>query len=219
MTAALWPLLALLDVPDGATVTASTDDLWTDELPDFLGGDPGDDAPAPSLMRSQPSEPRGQAAELAVTVVRGISLAELVGAVAELPALDHADGDAAWALSQAIVQADGTAQIAAHGPLSKLMGRALGAADLSLAVSAVAVAGRLHLADLQNEVAAVLRDRGAALDKAGIELTLDVLAEIADGRCVRVMEEALMNQAGTLTEHQAWRARHIVQLIRRDGRR
>ncbi len=62
-------------------------------------------------------------------------------------------------------------------------------------------------------------ERAEHLDHGDVERLLDCLAELGDGRCVRGMERVLHQRWQHLSEHQAWRGRHIVQLIRRGGRK
>ena len=95
----------------------------------------------------------------------------------------------------------------------------LRADELEVAMSAVETVAQQSLLGLQQAVAELLYHRSADLDFAQIEQILDCLAAIGDGRCVRVMESLLHERHFDLSEHQAWRARHIVQKIRRAGRK
>ena len=91
--------------------------------------------------------------------------------------------------------------------------------------SAAEVAGvvaALHDAkdgSLQAEVSLSLLRGQVHRDAAVVDGVLQYLAELGDGRCVRPMEQVLVQASAALTEHQAWRARHIVQKIRRFGRK
>ncbi len=87
------------------------------------------------------------------------------------------------------------------------------------AMSAVETVHGQSLLGLQRAVAQLLYDRSSGLEFDQIERILDCLAAIGDGRCVRVMESILHERHFDLSEHQAWRARHIVQKIRRAGRK
>jgi hypothetical protein len=76
-----------------------------------------------------------------------------------------------------------------------------------------------ELAAVQDEVAQLLLNKAWCADVALADQVLAFLAKHGDGRCVRPMEEALHENGRKLTEHQAWRGRHIVQKIRRFGRK
>ena len=91
--------------------------------------------------------------------------------------------------------------------------------DLPAALAAVDTIAERSVAALQVPVARLLYDRSQHLQFAQIERILDCLATVGDGRCVRVMEAVLHERHFQLTEHQAWRARHIVQRVRRAGRK
>ena len=91
--------------------------------------------------------------------------------------------------------------------------------SLEIALAAVDAARVAPYPELQDDIAALMRDRFDQLDRAGVERILDCLDAIGDGRLVRTMEEVLAARGTQLGEHHAWRARHIVQRIRRFGRR
>ena len=88
--------------------------------------------------------------------------------------------------------------------------------ERTAAVSSIHEAG---LAALQDRVCAALHEQSNAKDAAFVDAVLAYLDEHGDGRCVRPMEEALVANGPLMTERQAWRARHIVQKIRRFGRK
>lgn len=88
--------------------------------------------------------------------------------------------------------------------------------DVAIAVTEIAAE---RLAAVQDDVARLLLAAKWCAESGLVDAILDYLAEHGDGRCVRPMEEALHENGRSLTEHQAWRARHIVQKIRRFGRK
>lgn len=91
--------------------------------------------------------------------------------------------------------------------------------DLTVALAAVREVTSQGRAELQAEVVELLASRLKDMSHLDIEAVLDCLSEIGDGRCVRGMERLLVEGWQTLSEHQAWRARRIIQVIRRGGRR
>ncbi len=90
---------------------------------------------------------------------------------------------------------------------------------IEMALAAVDEIAARPLPELQDAVAALLRDRFDALDRDAVERVLVCLDTIGDGRLVRPMEEALHAHGTRMSEHHAWRARRIVQRIRRFGRK
>lgn len=104
------------------------------------------------------------------------------------------------------------------GPVAAALVAGLRSEDIKLRRSALALVRKFGLRSLQRDIAGLL-DAPAELGHDGIEATLDALAELADGRVVRRLEEVLATRGPELSQHQAWRARHIVQVIRRAGRR
>jgi hypothetical protein len=106
-----------------------------------------------------------------------------------------------------------------HGALAQLMERALHSGDVELGALAAQASARLGLSELQETITQCLQRHCQDLQPQGRSLFLDALETLGDGRCVRAMEAFLAHCAGQLSDHEAWRARHIVQLIRRGGRR
>lgn len=131
--------------------------------------------------------------------------------------LDHADADDA-ALLLAAMAASEPLPIREGGAVGRLLVAALRGDSDALAVAAALEAARRSASLLQVEVAKVL-DRHAALDHATVGKLLDAIEALADGRVVRTMEATLAAHGGALDRHHAWRARHIIQSIRRGGRR
>ncbi len=210
------------DLCGGDDLFGSDDLFGGDDLPDFLASEPVAPPRPEPLHLQQSAGQRSQRAAQIVTTLSDVNLADLVTALGlrrHAEALSATDVHATWAVLESLRQADGDATAANHGPLSGLIARAIVAGDIPLSLLAMTVAARLGLGELQDAIAQQLRDRAPELAFAGVETALDCLATLADGRCVRTMEEALLRQSAALTEHQAWRARHIVQLIRRDHRR
>ncbi len=111
-----------------------------------------------------------------------------------------------------------SAALAPSGALVRALAAALAAADGALRREALAVVRARRLAVLQVEVAALL-EQPERVGHDGVEATLDALGELADGRVVRRLEAMLAARPAGLSDHQAWRARHVVQKIRRGGRR
>lgn len=95
----------------------------------------------------------------------------------------------------------------------------LSAPTLAVAMAAVAEIARDGRGELQAEVVELLTGRLDEMGHGDIEHVLDCLAAIGDGRCVRGMERLLVQGWQSLSEHQAWRTRHIIQVIRRGGRK
>ena len=97
--------------------------------------------------------------------------------------------------------------------------RRLLANDLVDALAAVDEMATSGHAELQAELTTFFYVQTENLDHDAVERVLDCLASVGDGRCVRGMERVLHERWQHLSEHQAWRGRHIVQSIRRCGRK
>jgi len=207
----------LFDSPHGDDL-----DLWGgDDVPDFLATETPT-APVQHVLQRAPTaapSPRRAEAERVVAALAGSELRALVVHLERHGNLQHTDGEAAWAVLQVVQQADTDATVTPHSPLCDLLTRAIESPDLELTCLGFDAAARLRASAVQETIAKQLRDRPATLGFDGIERALASLGVLGDGRCVRTMEEALLHQAPVFTEHQAWRGRHIVQLIRRDHRR
>jgi len=91
--------------------------------------------------------------------------------------------------------------------------------DLAAALAAVDEMAKGGHAELQPELTDFFYNQAPHLVHEEIEKVLDCLAKVGDGRCVRGMERVLHERWQVLNEHQAWRGRHIVQSIRRGGRK
>jgi len=97
--------------------------------------------------------------------------------------------------------------------------------DAGAVFSAFSQVRERGLGQLQEQVVVAMHrltaELGASVEqgKSGLDAALDCLDAVGDGRCVRPMERLLHDRKADLSEHQAWRARHIVQRIRRFGRK
>ena len=111
--------------------------------------------------------------------------------------LDHLDPAGAVWLFRALLLAP-VATASEHGALVRLLQRS---------------------ARAQLELIARLHDDPQSLGHDGIDRVLACLKQIADGRCVREMEALLVERGAQLSDVHAWQARHIVQVIRRSGRK
>jgi hypothetical protein len=110
-------------------------------------------------------------------------------------------------------------EILAFGPVSTLLRRAVSARDEQTWRNASKVIAKWRVTEAQSDVADQLGRCAARGDATAVDLLLDCLQAVGDGRCVRTMESVLAEHGHKLGDHQAWRARHIVQVIRRSGRR
>ena len=135
---------------------------------------------------------------------------------ADAPQLATVDGEAALALF-GVVAAGAPAE--EHSVVAQLAAAAIAAGELSIADAAVVAMAHAPWPALQV----------AAAERFGRDLPvlpgpmrtrwLDALARVGDGRCVRPLEAAMAAHGQHLDDHQAWRVRHIVQVIRRGGRK
>ena len=106
-----------------------------------------------------------------------------------------------------------------HGPLLRLLQRGARSADPQLAVAAAHAIGQTRARAAQLAVVARLHADPQSLGHAGVDKALAALQVVADGRCVREMEAMLLERGAVLSDTHAWQARHIVQVIRRGGRK
>jgi len=136
------------------------------------------------------------------------------------PRWPHVDAPAAWLACQWWQKAAAPLAVrgAAHGPVSALLRRAVRCRDAEVALAAARSIAHLQVEEAQDDVALRLMDL-QSLDHSQQSALLDVLDALGDGRCVRAMEAMLAAVGPQLPDHHAWRARHIVQRIRRGGRR
>ena len=132
--------------------------------------------------------------------------------------LDHLDPAGAVWLFRALLLAP-VATASEHGALVRLLQRSARAADPQLVALAADVIRHLDARAAQLELIARLHDDPQSLGHDGIDRVLACLKQIADGRCVREMEALLVERGAQLSDVHAWQARHIVQVIRRSGRK
>ncbi|MSP91878.1 MAG: hypothetical protein EXR79_08790 [Myxococcales bacterium] len=109
--------------------------------------------------------------------------------------------------------------LAGLDPVAAALALRVASADPQQAVAAVAEATRLRLATVQALVAERLACAPAAFGHAGVDAFVAYFDALGDGRCVRGLEAVLADHALALSEAHAWKLRHIVQRIRRFGRK
>lgn len=189
----------------------------TDDL-DFLE----DVAPtAPSWPPLQPlpgGHPRQLQAQTWLQPEQQQAIAETAAQWSRDPRLPAIDAAAAQVVLAALRRHPAD-QVEAHGAISQLIQRVLQSAEPDLARLAAQCAAVLRLSEAQEALAGQLATNGEALGPQGRSELLAALEVLGDGRCVRAMEAFLAQWSSHLQEHEAWRARHIVQVIRRGGRR
>lgn len=202
---------------------------WADGPDDFLGvaAEPTGDDPFTGVRGARTWA--SAATDPAVLALDAALAAGLAGALASWTeedgralaghqgAVDRADAGALRHLFALLAGLDGLV-VHDSGPVAVALVAGLRSDDVGLQLHALAIARKLGLRSLQRDIAGLL-DAPARLGHEGVEATLDALAELADGRSVRRLEEVLAARGPELSQHQAWRARHIVQVIRRAGRR
>ena len=132
--------------------------------------------------------------------------------------LDRFDGAGALWLCRVLVQSP-TTSLPEHGPLVRLLQRAARSPDAELVTAAAEAIAHLDARAAQLDLVARLHADPQSLGHAGIDRVLATLKQIADGRCVREMEALLVARGNELSDVHAWQARHIVQVIRRSGRK
>jgi hypothetical protein len=91
--------------------------------------------------------------------------------------------------------------------------------DVAAVLAAVRDAERQGLAGVQVAVIERLGRDPRALGHIGVDTVLHYLDALADGRGVRAMETVLAERGSELSDAHAWRLRHIVQRVRRFGRK
>lgn len=192
---------------------------------DFL--DDGGTAPVVACQRAPVGQQRrGEADRVATELAsQPQAAADLWRACGADPRLGLADGDGIWVLCAAALCAAESAGGAGAGPdwtagaVATLAARAVDANDSELAWQGVQLALRGTLVGLQGPLAAALdrhlpdwhRERRAAV--------LAFLEAHGDGRCVRPLEALLARQGSALDDALAYKARHVVQVIRRSRRK
>lgn len=175
---------------------------------DFLAGPAA--AEVPPAVRLPPGHPRRLAGEALASKVQPADLLPLLGD----PRIQRADGEALAIVCVAALGAGG-----AGAAWAAALTRAVQSPDLALALLGAAAVAELGLAALQEPFAACFGRHLPALNRDDRAKFLDFLEHHGDGRCVRGLEQALAQHGALLDDAQAWRARHIVQVIRRAGRK
>ncbi len=132
--------------------------------------------------------------------------------------LDRVDPAGAIWILRALQQLPPTA-LPEHGPLVRLLQRSARSTDPLLVVLTADVTLQLDARAVQLDLVARLHADPQGLGHDGVDRVLACLKQIADGRCVREMEALLMDRGAQLSDVHAWQARHIVQVIRRGGRK
>ncbi len=191
-----------------------------EDIDDFLTIQAPESPPEPPAVppRSQAGSPRAQARDALAASMEGLELSTEWPELHTSEALARLDGDAAWLLCRTLASAQ-NAQGPEHGTLATLLRRAVASPDPEVAVQAAAAIAALDVREAQEAVAQRLLQGPAELGREKVERLLDCLEAIGDGRCVRTMEAVLHRHGHVLDDHHAWRARHIIQVIRRAGRR
>lgn len=185
---------------------------------DFLDEAAGSAPTAPE--RSQDHTARRAAADrFAVALAADPVLAQSVWTTATRdPRLAHVDGDALWVLCAAAGATSASDSAALARAEAIVAGRAMTARDSELAWAGAQLAIQGAQSALQAAVAETLDLHLAAWGRERRVEVLDFLHSRGDGRCVRPVEALLARQGHLLDDVQAYKARHLVQVIRR-GRR
>lgn len=202
------------------TLPAEPGTRQPDEIDDFLTIQaPESPAELPAVSpRSPAGSPRARARDTLAAHLEGV---DPTGEWSELHTsedLARLDGDATWLLCRALASVRDR-QSPEHGTLATLLRRAVASTDAEVAVQAAAAIAALGVHEAQDAVAQRLMQGPTELGRERVERLLDCLELIGDGRCVRTMEAVLHRHGLALDDHHAWRARHIIQAIRRAGRR
>lgn len=198
--------------------TYESDLDFLDDLP-ATGGGPAAAALQP-LRRCPPGDRRRQVGEaLAHSAFALPEQASLWRTLTGDPRLAAIDGEATLLLCRLALAEPAAATLSGAALQASVLPRALAASDQYIMQTAAATVVELRLLGLQAEFAAALGRHLAAISRDDRAKMLDFLEQHGDGRCVRPLE-ALLAQHGTLLDDgQAWRARHVVQIIRRDRRK
>jgi hypothetical protein len=202
----------------GATALAPSEvsQLVEDDL-DFLDAGPAEPPVQVPLRRAESERWHGARA-----LAHGLLADELGSQVLSQqadPRLADLDEAAAWWLLRALADRPGVV-LAERGELARLTQRALLSHEIDVVTQACRVVLQAPLPHLQPELVTALQHLIAAMAPAeAIDVALQALELVGDGRCVRPMEALLADRPTGWSDHQAWRARHIVQVIRRGGRR
>ena len=198
--------------------THESDLDFLDDLP-ASGGGLAAEALQP-LRRGQPTDRRRQVGEaLAHSALALPELASLWRTLTGDPRLAAIDGEAVLLLCSLALAEPATATLSGAALQANVLPRALAAPDQYIMQTAAATVAELRLLGLQAEFAAALGRHLATISRDDRAKMLDFLEQHGDGRCVRPLEALLAQYGALLDDGQAWRARHIVQIIRRDRRK
>ncbi len=205
----------------GATSDAPVVANGDDDL-DFLANDSA--ATNPVWDRAAPGQPRRAEADRLARVLGGDlkGSVDLWRAAAADSRLSRVDGDGLWVLCAAALGAADSASAGADlaaGGLATLAARALAAGDPDLAWAGVRLTLHGAVVALQSPLAEALDRHLLAWNRDQRAAVLDFLDAHGDGRCVRPLEALLVRHGAALDDAQAYKARHIVQAIRRARRK
>ncbi|MBI5607709.1 MAG: hypothetical protein HY902_02395 [Deltaproteobacteria bacterium] len=203
-----WLVVGAQAGPSAADLATRDDDL------DFLDEGPAPPA-TPQPLRPASAERWQQARQWGEA---GDRIGALLDRQTEAAVADLDEAAAWWALRAVATLPAG--HLAERGRMAELVRRALLSEQAELLGAACQAVAAAALGHLQSELVAALHrlvQRSAAAEQ--IDGALLALEQVGDGRCVRPMEALLAERLTGWSEHQAWRARHIVQVIRRGGRR
>ncbi len=140
------------------------------------------------------------------------------------PRLASIDADGLWLILQAMLLLPSCGLpsrqlLAQQGPLALAIEKAISSKDAEIALLGLGAAQQLRVSALQLAVAERLDADLDSLGHHGVEVSLSFLESCGDGRCIRAMEQLLHRHGLDLSEAHAFRARHLVQVIRRGGRK
>jgi len=214
----VWQALRL---PSTGHTAPVADQLDTDF--DFLAGElegPTPLAASPLDHLSQPDSARGReiAAISAWLDAAAADLAVHWSDVLGTAALAQLDSDGTWLLCQLLARSRDV-PCSGHNAVCTLLDRAITSPSQDLATAGIEAALRVSAREVQLAVAQRLARDPHGLGHEGVDRFLTFLEQHGDGRVVRTLEALLAQHGATLTDAHAWRARHIVQSIRRGGRK
>ncbi len=214
---AFWDVLLAMPLPPhvATPIAAPLDDEF-----DFLAEPAQQPAPLPIADETVPNPAR--LAQLAVFEARLPYLAQAVVPLQEAlrddRRLDRLDAAGALWLFRVLLLAPAAA-VPEHGALLRVIQRSARSPNPTLVALAADVIAHLDARAAQLDLVARLHADPRSLGHAGVDRVLACLKQVADGRCVREMETLLVERGADLSDVHAWQARHIVQVIRRAGRK
>lgn len=213
-----WELLLEVQLPPVAAVLPVAAPL--DDEFDFLADAPAPAAPsAPAAVEAPDPQRVARLAQLEALLPEVVATcAAQPGALRDDARLDRLDAAAAFWILRVVLQLPATA-LPEHGALLRLLQRSARSPDPQLAALAADAILHWDARAAQLDLVARLHADPASLGHDGVDRVLACLKQIADGRCVREMEALLVERGAVLSDVHAWQARHIVQVIRRSGRK